>query len=405
MRKLERILAVSILTSAIIFSAVYIYLVFGGKQILIAKIEEITKKKTSIGYFSLSLPLNLEIRNLNIEGLAKIDSLSISPDIIGFLTGGIIFNNVNLIRPQITYNKIPSAVSGVTASTDTTVTTAVVTEGLVSMAPVVKKIKPLRLAFKRLRVKDGKLDFIDQTTSPESIKVTVKNLNCNITNLYFFPRAVTSNFELSGIIPWREGQDQGKVELEGWLNTRKKDIRATFKIQDIDAVYLYPYYSKWVDLDKTRIEKAKLNLLSEIHGLNNNVTAECRLELTDMVRRPLMPGEPEEKAAKITDKVLDIFKTMDQGKVVLNFTIKTRMDSPEFGFGNIKMAFEDKVIKGRAAGGFKTEDALMFPAKLLEGGVKGMTDLSRAVISGTFAIGNEIIKSAGAVAKKEPGKK
>ena len=68
-------------------------------------------------------------------------------------------------------------------------------------------------------------------------------------------------------------------------------MQAALKIKDIDAIYLYPYYSMWVDLEKARIEKAKLNFSADINGLNNNVNVECHLELTDMVRKPLEPGQ------------------------------------------------------------------------------------------------------------------
>jgi len=183
----------------------------------------------------------------------------------------------------------------------------------------------------------------------------------------------------------------------------KKDMQATLKISGIDAVYLHTYYSHWLkDLDEARIEKAKLNFSSEIHGLSNNVTADCHVELVDMVRKPLELGQSEEKSSKITNVVLDNFKTMDQGKVELNFTIKTKMDSPQFGFDNFKRAFEDKVMRSRSASGFKFQDALALPVKTVENGVKSFTDLSRAMIDGIFAIGNEIGKMGGEMLKKEP---
>jgi len=44
----------------------------------------------------------------------------------------------------------------------------------------------------------------------------------------------------------------------------------------------------------------------------------------------------------------------------------------------------------------------MLPAKILEGAVKGATDISKAVIDGTFAVGNEIKKSVEDAFRKEP---
>jgi len=145
-------------------------------------------------------------------------------------------------------------------------------------------------------------------------------------------------------------------------------------------------------LEKARIEKAKLNFTSDICGINNNLTAQCHLELTDIVRRPRAPEEPQEKAERIADAVLGIFKAMDQGKIVLDFTIRTKMDKPVFGFGDIRNAVESKINGGRKSG-ISAQGFAMLPAKLVEGTVKGATDFSKALIVGTYDVGEEIFKS------------
>ena len=111
---------------------------------------------------------------------------------------------------------------------------------------------------------------------------------------------------------------------------------ASLKIENIDAIAFYPYYSTWVDLEKARIEKAKLNFSSKIRGKDNDISAQCHLELTDIVRKVRPPEEAQQKAERLTDAVLDMFKAMNQGKVVLDFTLHTKMDHPQFGFENIK---------------------------------------------------------------------
>ncbi len=396
MKKAEKIISLSIITLAVIFGSVHIFLNLLGKPILIRQLENLTHKKTTLRDFTVSPLLHLEIGGLNIEGLAKIERVSVSPSIPGFLTGKIIFNSLIFVRPELSFTKNPAPVVDEGKSS----TDLILPSPVLSSAAEPKTIRVLPLAFKRIKIEGGKIDFIDQSLSADGIKVTLKNIKCNISNLYFFHRPVISTFEFKGRIPWKQGEAQGRLELDGWLNYAKRDMRATLKISNIDAIYLYPYYSTWVDLDKARIEKAKLNFSSDINGLNNNVTAECRLELSDIVRKPLEPGEAEDKASRITNKVLDMFKSMDEGKVELNFTIKTKMDSPRFGFGNLKMAFEDKIVKGRSALGFKPESALVFPVKVMESGVKSFTDLTRAMIAGVFAIGAEVGKSAGAALER-----
>ncbi len=394
MNKIEKTIGLVIIYFAMAFGSVYIILILTGKSIIAGQIESLTRKKTTIGYFNLSPTLKLEIKDLKVEGLAKIASISVSTNLPSLFTGRIIFDNLKIVSPEFTFVKAPApVVSEGKTSKDVIVSSPTPSPEVAVTAAKPKEIKLLPLGFRHIRIENGIVNYIDQSISAGGIKIALKDINCKISNLYFFPRIVAISFELKGKIPWREGQDVGQLDIDGWINLFKKDMQASIKIKDIDAVYLYPYYSAWVDLGKARIEKAKLNFMVDINGLNNNVNAECRLELTDMVRKPLEPGQGEEKASKLTDKVLDMFKNLDQGKVALNFAVKTKMDSPQFGFGAFKMAFEDKISKGLGVLSPKPENVLALPLKIMEGGVRGLTDLTRAMIDGVFAIGGEIVRA------------
>ncbi len=402
MKLLLKILFTIIIAMLVLYGAAHVFIMLKGKALLVRKLEEFSHKKVSVDYLNVLPPLNLEISNLNIEGLATVERLSISPSILYLLTGNIALNKIVIVKPQVTYQRIPVAkpeLSTAQPPEEAVVATPVSTPAAM---PVIKEERrPFRLTIKRLKIKEGKINFIDKAIASEALKITVKDINFNLSNLHLFPFSGITNFELEGKIPWRQGKEEGKISAEGWLNFLKKDMQATLKIEDIDGVYLYPYYSNWVDLEKARIESAKLNFTGNIHGLNNNVTAECRLELTDIVRKPRSPDEPQEKAERIADAVLDIFKALNQGKIVLDFTIRTRMDRPEFGFGDIRMAFEDKLTRGRKTDKSSIETVLSLPAKLLEGTVKGATDVSKAVIDGTFAVGNELKEAVEGAFKKE----
>ncbi|MCX5700096.1 MAG: DUF748 domain-containing protein [Candidatus Omnitrophica bacterium] len=388
MKRIEKILGLSIISFAIIFGAFYIFLVIAGKQIIAKQIENLIHKKTTVEFFGFNPGFHLEIKKLNIEGIFKADSIYITPNLFGFFTGKLSFNNLKLIRPELTYIRTPP----------------VVVEGIKPNGEIIASLpakpiqpevspsstKPLPFAFRRIKIKDGQINFIDQSMSNKSIKIIIKEINCSVSNLYLYPQRTMTSFDLTGKIPWGDSEVQGQIEFNGWINHFKKDMQASLKIKDIDAVYLYPYYSTWVDLDKARIEKAKLNFSSDIKGLNNNITAACHMELTNMVRKPLEAGESEEKASVITNKVLDMFKTADQGRVELNFIIPTKMDSPQFGFENFKTAFEGKIMQSRQASAFKPADVLTFPVKLIESGAKTFSDLGKALVDGIFAIGNDL---------------
>ncbi|MDP3731942.1 MAG: DUF748 domain-containing protein [Candidatus Omnitrophota bacterium] len=410
MKELIKILRIVIVIFVIVFAATFVFLLLQGKAILAGQIENLTHRKVTIDYVGLTLPFNLEMKNLEIPGLAKIDYTSISPSIPGLLSGKIVLNDLKLINPRIVYEKTQDKtqdkvnVEGVSANVNTMAVapnpqlkSGLQLKSNTNLKSGPKKNRYLRLIIKRLNIKGGKIDFIDHTLPGEGIKITLKDINFHLTNLYIYPRSAITNFEFTGSIPWSQGQTEGKIEAKGWANLFKKDMQATVKVADIDGVYLYPYYSTWVDLEKTRIQSAKLNFTSNIKSVDNNLAAECHLELTDIVFKQ-RKEEGMDKAEKIAETVLGIFKALSQGKVIVNFTIKTKMTSPEFNFGYIKTAFEDRLMEGMKYSKVNYADILKIPVKSAG---RTAADLSRAFIDGTYSLAKVFKDTLAYAFKKE----
>jgi uncharacterized protein involved in outer membrane biogenesis len=395
-----KILILSIISLTIVFSASYLLLAIKGRDVFIKKLGELTGKKVTLSAFQLTPFLTLQINDLQIEGLAKAERVNITPSIPYLLFGNIALNNVRITRPEINIERFPNkpkeaaAAQGLQAAQGLPAPAPVPGSGQTIPAPVVKRLP--YIICKNIVISDGKVNFIDHTAGESGITIVIKDISFRLSNFYTLPFSGVTSFDFKGRIPWNKDQEEGKISFQGWLNFFKKDIQAKLKIEDIDGVYLYPYYSNsGVDLEKARIEKAKLYFSSDIRGLNNNVTVKCRLELSDIVRRPLETGEGDEKAAKITDNLIGTFKALDQGKIVLDFNIRTRLDRPEFGFDNIKSAFETKVNNTR--GKAKVQDVVAFSGRMFDSAMQSARDLFKAVVSATMALGKEIKKSLKAV--------
>jgi hypothetical protein len=404
MKTWKKIAIVIAILLTVTFVASYVFLSFRGRDIVVQKLTEFTHRKVTIGGFHVRPILSMELKNLEIEGLAKAESVSISPSIPYLIFGNIALNGIKIIKPEINVERNPRKPEDIIASQlnqpQGTPPTIDSSEKAPQTSATPQKKQPLYVICKNLVIRDGKVNFTDHTVGNDGIKIIIKDINFRLSNFYTFPHSGVTSFDLKGRIPWLKDHEEGKISLEGWLNFFKKDIQAALKIEDIDGVYLRPYYAAWVNLEKARIEKANLNFSSDIRGLNNNITAECHLELTDIVRTPLEAGAGEEKAAKITDKTLEFFRTLDKGKIVLNFNIRTKLDRPEFGFDNIKSAFETKV-SGAYAGRAKVQDMLALPGKLLDGALKNARDLLDAVLDGAAAVGNKIKMSVNAAMGKK----
>ncbi len=385
-----------IAVSVVIFSCFYIFLLFQGKLFIVNKLQGATGRKVSIGQLVIKPPLNIELKNLEIEGLAKISSIYLSPSIPNIFLGKIAFNKIRIMNPKLTFEKKFSAAQGpaipeaVTVSDNAAVAVAVPNNADVNLD--VRKKGDLRLIIKSLKIRQGELDIIDQSAGTQGIRFTVRDISFDLQNLYTFAVNAKTDFELKGRIPWNTGEPDGKIYMSGWANLYKKDILATLKIENIDGIAFYPYYSNWVDLEKARIVKAKLSFSSTIKGENNDIAADCHLELADIVRKVRAPEESQEKAERITDAVLDMFKAMNRGKVVLDVILHTKRDRPEFSFAHIKSAFEGKIMQGRANSGLRIQDVLLLPGKILQSGIRSGSNLSKALVDGVIALGNGLKK-------------
>jgi hypothetical protein len=370
-------------------SCFYALLIVKAKFILADKLSAAFGRKVKIGQLKLSPPFNLELMDLDVEGLININYVYISPSIPNLLTGRLALNKIRIVRPKISCER---SLPPDPATTDSAaVLNKPEAEKPKEETPAAAKAS-LKLVIKSLKVRSGEIYFLDHTADSRNVKVVIKNIDVNLNNLYTYSVDVMVNFNLSGRLPWQSGEPDGKIYLDGWVNSYKKDMSANLRIEDIDAIAFYPYYSTWVDLEKARIDKAKLNFSSKIKGENNDISAQCHLELADIVRKARPPEEPQQKAERLTDAVLDMFKAMNQGKVVLDFTLHTKMDHPQFGFENIKSAFEGKLMQARTNSGLRPQDMLLWPGKMLQGGIKSGSDLTKAAVDGVFALGNGLKK-------------
>lgn len=376
----------------------HLYVHLKGKAFLVKKLQDVFKREVTVRSLKVHSPFNIIVKKIEVKDLFKIEK--------AFVVGGAI----DIFRKDFILFKLRLDGLEVNLATPRKAVAATPAESTPPAVAVTAASAPsihfpfAQLYIKQLIINNGVFNFTDTNAAENGVKITVKDLNINVENINFPIRSSNIiNFTLKGKMPWQEGSQEGKIEAEGWLNLFKKDMLATLKIEDIDGIYLYPYYSQWVDLEKSRIEKAKLQFSANLRSLNNDLSGECNLELTDVVFTPRPPEQEQEKAERIAVAVLGKLSEMDQGRYVLTFPIKTKMDRPEFNFELIRTAFEQKITQGRKEGvlNAQTQEVLMLPAKLLEGTFKGATNITKSVIVGTVNAGKEVANAVLGSFKKE----
>jgi hypothetical protein len=398
MKIIQRIILTFLISAYFIFLSAHIYVNLFGKQLLISKLEPAFNRKVSIKNWNTYFPLGIHASNIEINGLCKIDEVSATGGLYDIFRRNFNLSKLKIIHPVVTIeqgfaNSVAQVVGPDTPSLNNQNAVLTTQNNLNPLVITHGKFLFPSFCIKKLEVFNGIVHFIDKSINKEGVSITVENIKILISNLNLTGwGSHVVLFEINGIMPWEKDEAKGKLELKGWIDYFKMDIQAILKITDIDAIYLYPYYSNWVDLEKARIQQANLNFNCNIKGVNNDVSADCHLELVGMVRKVRPAEEPQQKAEKITDAVLDMFKSMDNGKVVLDFVLHTKLDRPEFGFNNFRSAFEDKLMQARTSAGMRPQDMLSWPVRWMRSGLKSGADLSNAFIDGVVGISNGIKK-------------
>lgn len=379
----------------IVFLGLHTFVSIKGRELLTKKLRSVFQGEVTIGRVTTRFPLQLIVKDVEVKNWFKVRKAVTSNGTLDILVGNFVINDLRLEGAEFNLEKRkrPSKpVSGNNVPEQGTKTMPVNLDALVGTSE--QFFLPQHIIFKRLIISDGSFTYADYTKEETPVKFAIKNLNVSLENFQwpFFPENVVS-FKITGRVPWENLKEEGNLLLEGWINFYKKDMRANLEAKAIDGIFLYPYYSSWINIDKERLEKATLNFTSNITSLNNDVNAACHLELTQIVFKPRDEQEKEPRAEKVTNIILGIFKAMDQGKVVLNFNLKTKLDSPEFGLGVIQEALNDKVYQFRQKQDSGTVQVIKFPGKIVEGTLASATDLTKSLIKGTLNIGKEFRKA------------
>jgi hypothetical protein len=393
MRSIKILFQFLAVISLIAFLGLHTFVSIKGKKLLTRKLHSVFQSEVSVGRVTTSFPFQLIVKDIKVKDWFKIRKALAGMGAIDVLGGNFILSDLTLEGAEFELSKEKRG--------EEPKTMPVNLQAVSANAGADNFPLPEHIILKRLVISDGIYTYIDHTKSETPIKITVKDLNVKIDNFQWpFSSSEVTSFNISGRVPWDNIKEEGWIELKGWINFYKKDLRAKLQIKDIDGIYIYPYYSSWVNIDKAHVEKARLNLTSDITSLNNEVNAPCHLELVQIAFKP--KGEEEEtRQEKVTNAVLGLLRSMNQGKIVLDFNLKTKLDNPEFGLGVIEAALKDKIFLSRKGQDSGAVSLIKFPGKIIAGTLTSATDLTRSVINCTVNVGNELRRAVGASFTKE----
>ncbi|MEW6171199.1 MAG: DUF748 domain-containing protein, partial [Candidatus Omnitrophota bacterium] len=323
----------------------YFFILTQGKAIVVSQLEKLLKRKVNVESVEIKFPLLLKIHGIDIQGFGQVKDLEIKPDILSILMGKPALGEIKLISPRFHLEIKPKD----QGAPEIILPTSQTQESQQQLQVSLKK-KSQNFLVKEVKIKDGYIKITDWQVKETGLTITIIDLNINVKNLNLPLESGIIHFNLEASIPWQYQAYRGSIFSKGWIDFSKKNIEAKLNIEDIDGVYLLPYYGKNLSLDKLNIEKGKLSFLGDIKGVNNEVIANCHLELKELVfKQPeeeILVNSDIEKAKKIVATVLEVFRAVS-GEIVLDFVIKTKLDKPRFNIESLRMAAEEKISKNQ----------------------------------------------------------
>lgn len=302
---------VLIITGALVLSSTLLIFLF-GKDILVSQIERNLKTRSSIGSLYFWPPTRFRVHKLKIGDLFYAREVSFSVNPLGFLAGKIILDGLTITEPQVTLEQ--SA------------------EGKLNLPQLAEKGKSPNLIPTGIVITNGKFIFTDRKVSAAGFNTVIDKFNFYLTKANPIPLSLRANYGFSGIVTDINYKVLGRLGGEGWLDFGLKDMDGYLEIKDLDAVHFQPYYGNFIS--ERKLLAAAVNLRADLKSKSNDLSAKCHFELANLAYEA--PAAQEEKPT-IFSNSLDLF-TNDQGKIILDFTLRTRFDQPSFNIRKFRSA-------------------------------------------------------------------
>ncbi|MDP2939536.1 MAG: DUF748 domain-containing protein [Candidatus Omnitrophota bacterium] len=299
MKKLKKILLIIVIIFLLAFVILSVFVAFRGKSIAKDLMQKSLNRKVELESIKARFPFSIEINNLNIENLVTAKRIIITPSIIGFVSGRLGLNQMQLIDPEFFLVRNEDASWNLPVSKG---------KGKVFIAGII--------------IKNGILNLIDKRVEPSGFSFKVKEIELNLHTSLLSTSPLNVSFFLKANVPSKDEKTTGTISADGWINWLKKDMKGEIKLTDLDALAFLPYYEKYLP---SSLKSGRIFFNSDLIAKNNDLNADCHLKVEDL----MFEKKDEEKSPAVSflDIVTGGLKNENQ-EITLDFTVKTKLDEP-----------------------------------------------------------------------------
>ena len=342
MKILGKILIVVVIFLVVLFILAYGVFKLKGKDIVAAKLEQALDREVSIKDVSLSFPLIIKIKGLDIQQIAKVDYLSASTSVFGILGGKVILNNITLKNPYFMIERFEDESLNLKPKKTQKATKDPTSEDSLKDSSA-KKPPFVLLSFD---ITGGKILFRDRKADIKDFVINVEDIDVHMSKANFSLNDLTAKFRISGIIYGLDPEKKATLNTVGQIDVIKKNMDGNLNLEGLDASLLAPYLGGFLPLDA--VSKGMVSIESDLKAENNNLVIDSHLEIENLAKEILLEEEIAEGSQGIDDIVLNsIFLLQGEtDKVALDFIIKTKLDNPRFDNITLKTStFKDMILK------------------------------------------------------------
>lgn len=307
---------------------------------------------------SFKLPLNLEVKNFSC-GDISFQKASIFGGFYNFFTQRLVLNSVVIdgVNLKITRTKDAIHVNPFTSDKGKLNKKTAGNRGFIipfafagdeKEAPEAEASgQGFSLRIINFYIKNGGGELIDLTTK-EQTKFTFKNTTLKIKNLTY-PRLSKFNISLNTSFQTKDVAQGNTVDVSGWVDYFNKNMNVNVDVQEVNCRTFNDYYPNFWRPERFGVRDAILALKVNLNSQYNDLIIDGVLSLDKIDFVEVEAGDE-----KLSDRI-NYLRTIlallkgTKDKPVLNFKLKTKMDSPKLDFASIKSNFKGMVSIGAGA--------------------------------------------------------
>lgn len=325
MAKKIRVLIIAAVSILFIFIMLAVGVGMFGKRIIIGQLQQNLKTKVTLESISLNLPLSVHLKKLTIGDFFQADKISFSPNLFGLLFGKIVLDDLSVAKPAL--NIIESW------------------DGGLNLPQLQQKSKQPPVLLTSIKIIDGRVVFLDKKVIKAGYKTVLDEINLNINKVMFPPTSLNTKFKFSVVVKDKDLNALGSLDSHGWVDFGPKNMDAVLNVKNLDIVYFSPYYGNFIS--KQKLLSAKLNLQSNFKANSNNLTIDSNFKLSHLVYAQAPETEEGLNNLDLVRNTLDFFTDRD-GNIILDFSIRTKLDKPGINIKELKEAILEAAVKNLA---------------------------------------------------------